>query len=597
MGLGDLISRVLVEVKGDTSDLRDEIKKLQGVEKDRAKTLLDDIERQNKGYDSVIGKLGSLSLALDAVGKFTDYARDAMKSYAEHSRLTAATAGINIDRLSDAFGGLVKQHDLLTFAAQTSNGVLALTQGQMETVGQAAIALRNRGFDLEESFKKLTDAAVKGKVGGLDDLGLSIKEGASRAETLRNMMTELNKVIAESGTKTKGAADDVAKLAVEWDNTTDAMKRYSVEALKAIDMQTVALQVYEQSLRESPMMKIANFQGFNGGAEWAQFNSAIYGGLDRGRDQERYRQGQASFAKGVNQGRQKILDSEVIEMPDLNVARSDSERAKMVDEAQRSVAAALLRSAVASTERNLDVAGKPIGFSLGSAASTTMYNEYGTEQTERGLLDSIEQTRTTNLTADWQKRLQEQQGNKTSFLESTFGTLDDFNAYAQGFQMLTGSVTSAMDAWITGSVSAGEAVKKFIGQALKALASQMAVEALKHGAYAIGSAAFGDFAGAGKHAAAAAAFGAGAAAAAVAAKSLGGSAGGTSGAGGGGGGGGRGGSNEVINASGTGTRVGGSNQMIVVYADPFAEGTPGTRRRNAQKVINRARGGHDWEDS
>jgi hypothetical protein len=110
---------------------------------------------------------------------------------------------------------------------------------------------------------------------------------------------------------------------------------------------------------------------------------------------------------------------------------------------------------------------------------------------------------------------------KTKFLEGTFGKLSEFDAYKQAFGALSGAVGSAMGAWIDGSKSAGAAFKEFIGQALKGLAVQMEIEALKHAAYALGSLAFGDFSGAGRHAIAAAAFAAGGIAAGFAAKELG----------------------------------------------------------------------------
>jgi hypothetical protein len=233
----------------------------------------------------------------------------------------------------------------------------------------------------------------------------------------------------------------------------------------------------------------------------------------------------------------------------------------------------------------MDTVGAPIGYSnsLGQAA---VY-----EDNTRSLLDAHEAASGKALTEDWQRRLGEQRTEKTNFLESTFGPIDEFNAYAEAFGMLTGGVTSAMDAWISGSMSAGEAVKKFIGTALKGLASQMAIEALKHGAYALGSLAFGDIGGAGRHAAAAAAFGAGAAAAAVAAKQM--SSSGSSASGGGGGGsssggsGGAGGSTSAPSGSADGDS-GKSRPVYILMGDSFSSDSPRMRSIRANEAMDKA---------
>jgi hypothetical protein len=237
-----------------------------------------------------------------------------------------------------------------------------------------------------------------------------------------------------------------------------------------------------------------------------------------------------------------------------------------------------------------DTAGAPIGF------GSTMYGDAlgrarGDVTPDVGpLIKEAEALRTKKLTDDWNARLAGERSKKSTFLESTFGKIEDFNAYATAFGMLTGGVTAAMDAWITGSMSAGEAVKKFIGEALKGLASQMAVEALKHGAYAIGSAAFGDFRGAGQHAAAAAAFGSGAAAAAVAAKSLGGSAGATASGGAASAGASGGGGKGASGASGGGSSEGSNDKrpIVVVVGDHFSHMSNRQKAIYSQEAVDKA---------
>ncbi len=140
--------------------------------------------------------------------------------------------------------------------------------------------------------------------------------------------------------------------------------------------------------------------------------------------------------------------------------------------------------------------------------------------------------------ADWQNEIaQMQRERQQSFLESIFGPVSQFNVYAAGFQLLEGAATAAFDAWITGSMSIGEAVKRAIADGLKALALQAMVESLKHAAFAVGSLAFGNIPAASAHGIAALKFAGVAAVAGVAAREMGQSTGQWGNAGGGSGGG------------------------------------------------------------
>jgi len=171
-------------------------------------------------------------------------------------------------------------------------------------------------------------------------------------------------------------------------------------------------------------------------------------------------------------------------------------------------------------------------------------------------------------------------GAQESQLSRVFGPLDEFNAYATAFDSLTGAVGSALGAWIDGSMSAGKAFKAFIAEAVKGIAIQMAIEAIKHGAYAIGSLAMGNFAGAALHGKAAAGFAAGAIAASVAAKGL--NSGGSSV------------SAPTYSAPSAGGGSSGASQgtaAVIVYGDQFAEDSPHERQLKAKRMVDRALGG------
>lgn len=86
------------------------------------------------------------------------------------------------------------------------------------------------------------------------------------------------------------------------------------------------------------------------------------------------------------------------------------------------------------------------------------------------------------------------------------------------FHAMVGAVGQAVAAWALYGESIGKALKKALAGILAQVAAEAAIQALLHVAYAIGRAAFGDFAGAGKHALAALKFGAVAVAAGVGAR-------------------------------------------------------------------------------
>ncbi len=176
-----------------------------------------------------------------------------------------------------------------------------------------------------------------------------------------------------------------------------------------------------------------------------------------------------------------------------------------------------------------------------------------------------------------------------SYLESIFGPVDQFDVYAEGFNILSGAMQGAFDAWVDGSLSAGDAMKKFFSDAIKGAASQMFAEAIKHGAWAIGDLAFGNLPGAAMHAKAAAAFGAGALAVGGIARQLGGSGGGGSGGGGVGASGG-------ANLGGGGSSGGGQQSVTIILGDFMSDDNPRSRAGQVARAIRSARKEMDDEN-
>lgn len=90
---------------------------------------------------------------------------------------------------------------------------------------------------------------------------------------------------------------------------------------------------------------------------------------------------------------------------------------------------------------------------------------------------SIEQTR--RAVVDMKQR------EEASFLEGTFGKLEEFDKYAAAFGTLKDAVTAGFSAWISGAESVGTAVRRAISQSLGGYAIEMAGMALVAGAHGI----------------------------------------------------------------------------------------------------------------
>jgi hypothetical protein len=253
------------------------------------------------------------------------------------------------------------------------------------------------------------------------------------------------------------------------------------------------------------------------GSAFDGFTKSLKGGVDH------WNTSGDSFVDSLTEGMKKTADA----------TRKAREEAAAFNKELREQAAArsLLRTATVGEGRNLtDTAGKPIGFStkgLGESADSISRDMFGNDA-ERATLDRVSKDHFNTKWFDDLNKFQAERASQKTFLESAFGSVDEINAHdlaLQGLQItfggLTTAVNSSMQAWISGSMSLGLAIKKGIGDALAGVASQMAIEGLKHSLFALGSLAFLDFAGAARHGAAAAGFGAGAVAAAVAARKLG----------------------------------------------------------------------------
>lgn len=170
-------------------------------------------------------------------------------------------------------------------------------------------------------------------------------------------------------------------------------------------------------------------------------------------------------------------------------------------------------------------------------------------------------------------------------LATMFGESSPFRGIdlvTQGFDALTTAASSAFDALISGSESAGTAFRRALGEMLKGDAIQAGVQVIKEGAWALGSLAFGDTKGAALHAASAAKWALTAAAAGAGAALLGAGGGGGGASAGGGGGASAGGGSGFYGSGAGGDPNGGSDRTIVV-GDALGSSSPRFEAHKARR--------------
>lgn len=184
--------------------------------------------------------------------------------------------------------------------------------------------------------------------------------------------------------------------------------------------------------------------------------------------------------------------------------------------------------------------------------------------------------------ADWMALLNKEK--QPTILERMFGTPEELNFYGDAWGTLTSAITGGYEALVTGSESAGKAMKRIVAGSIMAEGSKMLIHSLEEAAFAVAALATGNFASAATHGKAALMFGAGAAAAGVAAHAL--------GAGGGGGGGAS--SGVGASAAGVGLGAGGGNDRpintTIVLGHGWDDESPRQRAERFSREQRRANG-------
>lgn len=644
MGLLDITSNVLTKYKADVSDHVKGLEKLKGAEREAAEAAIKAGKDREKALEGQIEGIGKATNAIEGFKKAVQIGQDGFRAYAEDVKLRAAAGAVNIEKLRSASLGLKSETELLADAAKFQAGAFKLNTEQMAIAEKAMVALTRKGFDSAEANKKVLDAVMALKTDGLADLGifvdkagLSMDNAAHRGQIFKNVMAELAKVSGDVKEGQRTATEEIQASGVAFE---DAMTKFKT----SIGQIVVALGPLIIKVSE---LVAAAARWAGGGPPGSGDRGAVRGALYWGASTLRntaakllpgsggealseaeyaiLREGAASVGIG-NAAQAHAAQAALLQnmlrtsqqSPDIynawaagkNVDFGSSQLDLLIENVKGMAGHRYTPGATwegkpgsgASRPRDMpqieniweDGVSKTVGLLIGDAMQWLKQGE-GVGPTDNSAFEAdrfnamMENARKSlNATGDTlsaDDRYNAFRGKQSkSKLESMFGPLEEFNTYKMAFDGLAGAIGAAMTAWIDGSMSAGKAIKMFIAEALKGLAVQMAVESLKHFAYAAASAIPGPTfnpAGVGGHVKTGLLFAGVAAAAAVGAKALGGGSGGAPSTGAG--------AAAPVGGAGGGPQYQGRREVIVV-GDSWGDNTPRQRALNTRRRVEEAYG-------
>jgi hypothetical protein len=552
MALSDL--KTLITVKADVSQAKSEIKSLRGVERQAAQERLGELESQNSRIEKTIAFYGKLAAGIAlGVGAYQS-ARAAANSYFEDMRLESSARGADLAALKKATHGLVEADNLLAFAGKTMHGVWKLNQGEMETVLRGAMALRKTmGVELQPTIEKLTEALTKGNTKALRDLGIEAKDKMGVLRELDDLFGALGGNVSLAGDEMQATG---VKMTDAFDDIKGAIGQLVVALGPAIDLLSAGVVKLAWIINHLPGGNgpTPSQLGRGEAGVYERFTHFVAGlhGRDLGRELKYGDDENEALARQHGSMRRQI------------VGQNDADRQRIAKQVNDAAIETLLNVQAVLVRAQIDAAarkgGSPKdgryelnfaeanGFSgwstlsekfeheewLKGAGSRSAWAAIGEDtkhgqRSAQGISGSISEGSSAieSMLAQWAEMdaAKAAEGNLLARIFGTPAEIEEMAAMidiaASSFDMLTGAATAAFDAWITGSKSIGAAFKEAIADGLRANATQMLAESIKHAAFALGSWAFGNFVSAKAHGAAALKFAGGAAVMGVLAKQLG----------------------------------------------------------------------------
>lgn len=609
-----MIEPIISLYKADISDHKAKIKELSGEQKKLAQEQLGHLEAQNKKLDGHIQTIGKVGIALGAAAVAGKLLWEGWEYSARKAQLSTNVFSGDVDKLRKGFGGLRTEMESLEVANKLSQSTYKLTGTQIETVGRAIRQLVREGATWDNATQKVTESIVKLEGDALKDFGIRLREAKTDGERFAAIMDGLAEKSGKLGNTAHTSAEQLAGMKTRFGDAMDGIKVGLGEIAKAF-----APVIEQLASVVGYVGRIASALGEGGTLGKIGTVLGWINPLSQGRKALGYIGGKLADY-GSDDAYRQAAPWEPVRVPsalrfDPNAGMSvrDPNARPMYlgpnfDAFGQGAAGVLGAGAKAKTAEQLAAAkramdeynriwGKAVLDIIEGAAPRAGLDDhevgawsFDDSPASFGALGSQPSIDLRALGkygpggADDARAYGQYNADKAqSKLAAMFGPLEDFDAYGAAFQGLTSIVQSSFDAWITGSMGVGEAIKQMAGEVLRANAVELMGQAIKHGVYALGSLAFGDMRGAAQHGATAGKALAGAAALGALARGLG--AGGASGAGAGAGAG-----AAPTGSAATGDAGGGGNTYVISYGDSFADDSPLNRQRNAQKMIDSVMG-------
>lgn len=607
--IGEVVAKALLVVKGDTSHAKAAIKDLSKEEQKAAEARIKATEDATAAWERSTAKIG---LAVAGIAAAVGIARAGFEAYTHHADLMANKGGANLERLKAASGGLRTETQLLETAVKGAQGRWSLTGKEMETVERLGRALVAQGKDSAKVYDQLGEAIQKGEIEPLKNLGVVYDERLAKLDKHAAFMEAAQRVSAS--------------MAGHLDREGDAARRAGVQFSDAIDsiMQEVGKLVIALTPLVQQVAKIASMTaGLVGGAidlakaadratggklSWAVGKAAKYNPATGA--YALYNMGSDALSSmnevdlsgwdsvnvlGPNMYSrliQQVKDQEKIEIGAHMLAQPLIGTMAMLEGVGK--ATDKRTAAMAKAQREYDKRMKawkggfqdPLIDMLGRGASGA-YDAIGgfgdaMQPENRGYEEgsavdlSVGPVNAGAFFDDVKK-------GKKARLEEIFGPIDEFDRYRTAWLGLEEVVTAGLEAWIDGSKSAGQAMREALHGFAKQLAGEALLQALRHGAYAIGALALGDVKSASLHGVSAAKWAGVALAAAAVGKVSAGSAGSQAG------------SYAAAGIGGGGPRDRAGIALTVVTGDMFAGDSPRYIARKTRRNINNARMYADYD--
>lgn len=505
--------------RADTSQAQAAVKALRGAERDRAKEVLDGLNKENAALEASLAKWAKVGIAVGAAVGAYALLRKAHSAYLEDVRLESAAAGVNVEKLKAATRGLIEEDQLLAFAGKAKAGVWKLNQEEMERVLKGAMALRKTmGVDLQPTVEALTDSIAKGSTRALKEFGIEAKdkEGALR---------ELDKIVKQVGGNFDMAGDDIQRAGVKAadaiDNLMGSLGRLVEKLAPAIEHLAEFLDLVSGAFgggNKSPL--------FEGQAGAIRERILAYDKELQGDPGNKFLEARiAQLYKELDKLLAGEVEAATAEMLKTFDAQTDAGIAWMRDIRERGMAALAKKDAARNRARG----------GGGTAGGTkTFYGDYvgggfGPEFTglggagiTAGGIDSATGIGAVPdagadrvlgremLRAQQMLAAQAEAERRKKLFESVFGSPDEITATATALNLahtavdgMTGAIAQSFEAWVTGAESAGDVFKRVVAGFVHNMGVELAQVGAKHLILAAVDAATLNFPGAALHASAA----------------------------------------------------------------------------------------------